>query len=126
MCCNGRLLTSSDTPSDYFDEQLVASPLPDGYWLAAFPFSDKAKLPDLVGYGLGFTGKPAAIKLFLNPGNTTLVKTLRFHLSSTDLNNLEQSCSPAGESWKILEIQSLDFPVAMIYADLTGDGFNDS
>lgn len=100
MCCNGRLLTSSDTPSDYFDEQLVASPLPDGYWLAAFPFSDKAKLPDLVGYGLGFTGKPAAIKLFLNPGNTTLVKTLRSHLSSTDLNNLAALPVNHGRYWR--------------------------
>lgn len=102
MCCNGYSKTS--TPSDHIEEDHVASPLPDGYWLAAFPFSDdNTELPDLVGYGLGFAGKPSAIKLFLNPGNDT-----------TDPIR-----------WKVLEIQSLEFPVAMVYADLTGNGFND-
>ena len=74
MCCNGHLTTTTDTPSDHLEEDLVASPLPDGYWLNAFPFCHKAKLPDLVGYGLGFSGKPAAVKLFLNPGNAMSVK----------------------------------------------------
>lgn len=87
MCCNGYSKTS--TPSDHIEEDHVASPLPDGYWLAAFPFSDdNTELPDLVGYGLGFAGKPSAIKLFLNPGNDTTesVKVLQYHpISSTNI-----------------------------------------
>lgn len=106
MCCNAAAHLRSGTAaqqctSDHVDESLVATPLPDGYWINAFPFSNDAKLPDLVGYGLGFEGKPASVKLFLNPQND------------------------GSEGWKVTEIQSLDFPVAMSYADLTGDGFND-
>ncbi|PVF95724.1 hypothetical protein CPB86DRAFT_787734 [Serendipita vermifera] len=59
--------------------------------------------PDLIGYGLGFSGKPAAIQLFQNPKNA----------------------SPLGTRWKVTEIQRLEFPVAMAYADLTGNGYND-
>lgn len=74
MCCNGFLAsaTPNDTDSDHIhvDETLVATPLPDGYWLKALPFSNSgAELPDLVGFGLGFEDKPATIKLFLNPKN---------------------------------------------------------
>jgi len=87
--------------ADHADESLVATPLPDGYWLNDFPYSKDAKFPDLVGYGLGFEGKPSSINLFLNPKNVN------------------------SEGWKVTEVQSLDFPVAMTYADLTGDGFND-
>jgi hypothetical protein len=29
------------------------------------------------------------------------------------------------EGWKVNEIASLDFPVGMTYADLTGNGYND-
>ncbi|KAF7982633.1 hypothetical protein HWV62_27061 [Athelia sp. TMB] len=106
MCCNGYLAptTTDDTESDHidFDETLVATPLPDGYWLNAFPFSKDVKLPDLVGFGLGFKDKPATIKLFLNPKN-----------------------DKSTEQWKMTEIQSLEYPVSMVYADITGDGFND-
>lgn len=104
MCCNSHSIldTTSNSTSDHIDETLVATPLPDGYWLNAFPFSTSANLPDLIGYGLGFEGKPASIKLFINPKN-----------------------AGDAEGWKLTEIQSLDFPVAMVYADLTGDGFND-
>ncbi|KAL6304158.1 hypothetical protein BKA93DRAFT_785315 [Sparassis latifolia] len=103
MCCNGYSLssTANDVRSVHVNEQLVATPLPDGYWLHAFPYSKDSKLPDIVGYGLGFQGKPATIKLFHNPENI------------------------GSQGWKVSEIQSLDFPVAMAYADLTGSGFND-
>ena len=71
MCCNSysRSDITNDSTSDHVDETLVATPLPDGYWINAFPFSTGAKLPDLIGYGLGFEGKPSSIKLFLNPKN---------------------------------------------------------
>jgi hypothetical protein len=71
MCCNSHSNSdiASNSTSDHIDETLVATPLPDGYWLNAFPFSADAKFPDLVGYGLGFEGKPASIKLFINPKN---------------------------------------------------------
>ncbi|KAF7354080.1 Aldos-2-ulose dehydratase [Mycena venus] len=82
-------------------EVVVATPLPDGYWLQAFHFQKSSAFPDLIGYGLGFAEKPAAIKLFINPTNS------------------------GSSGWKVTEIQSLDFPVGMTYADLTGDGYND-
>ncbi|KAF9457213.1 hypothetical protein BDZ94DRAFT_1176031 [Collybia nuda] len=108
MCCNGysKSATANNDGSVHVDEHVVATPLPDGYWLNAFPFSKDSKLPDLIGYGAGFEGKPSAIKLFQNPKNVQYVK-----------------CS--SNSWKLNEIQILDFPVAMTYADLTGDGYND-
>jgi len=103
MCCNGHSLaaTAHNEKSTHIDEQVVATPLPDGYWLEAFPFSPDAKVPDLIGYGLGFEGKPASVKLFHNPEND------------------------GSGGWKVTEIQSLDFPVGMTYADLTGNGYND-
>lgn len=94
-------LTSNDDGTVHVSENVVATPLPDGYWLEAFPFSDDATLPDLIGYGLGLRGNPAAIKLFQNPRNT------------------------GSSGWKVIDIQHMDFPVGMTYADLTGDGFND-
>ncbi|KDQ54530.1 hypothetical protein JAAARDRAFT_396980 [Jaapia argillacea MUCL 33604] len=103
MCCNAfsKAAPANDDKSVHIDQELVATPLPDGYWLNAFPFSEDAEVPDLVGYGLGFEGKPAAIKLFQNPKNSN------------------------SEGWKLTEIQSMDFPVAMVSADLTGNGYND-
>ncbi|KAF7984115.1 hypothetical protein HWV62_16736 [Athelia sp. TMB] len=103
MCCNAhsKAASANDAPAQHVDEQLVATPLPDGYWLHAFPYEKNAKLPDLIGYGLGFAGKPASIKLFENPKNTK------------------------SEGWKVTEIQSMDFPVAMAYADISGNGHND-
>ncbi|KAF9473550.1 hypothetical protein BDN70DRAFT_964836 [Pholiota conissans] len=83
------------------EENLVAAPLPDGYWLNNFPFSTTTEKPDLIGYGLGYEGKPASLKLFENPKNT------------------------GASGWKVTEIQSLEYPVGMTYADLTGDGYND-
>ncbi|KIJ62442.1 hypothetical protein HYDPIDRAFT_169112 [Hydnomerulius pinastri MD-312] len=88
-------------PNTVNSEDLVAGPLPDGYWLEAFPFSTNATLPDLIGYGLGFSGKPSAIRLFQTPNGTS------------------------SSGWKMTEIQIMEFPVGMTYADLTGDGFND-
>ncbi|KAJ7175097.1 hypothetical protein C8R43DRAFT_1057751 [Mycena crocata] len=103
MCCNAYSTAKSDkeTASVQFNDTLVATPLPDGYWLHAFPFHTDSVVPDLVGFGLGFQDKPASIKLLINPKNG----------GSSD--------------WKLNEIQRLDFPVSMSYADLTGDGSND-
>ncbi|KAI0031185.1 hypothetical protein K488DRAFT_79220 [Vararia minispora EC-137] len=84
-------------------ESLVAGPLPDGYWAQDFPFSNKtAEYPDIIAYGLGFQGAPSTIRLFVNPSN-----------------------QPKRTGWKVSEIASLEFPVGMTFADLTGDGFND-
>lgn len=106
MCCNAAAhlrsgAAAQQCTSDHVDHTLVATPLPDGYWLKAFPFSTDAQFPDLVGFGLGFEDKPASIRLLLNPKNT------------------------GSEGWKVTEIKSLDYPVAATYVDLTGDGFND-
>ncbi|KZP26872.1 hypothetical protein FIBSPDRAFT_781712, partial [Athelia psychrophila] len=103
MCCNSysNAATANDASAQHVDEHHVATPLPDGYWLHAFPYEKNAKLPDLIGYGLGFAGKPASIKLFENPKNTK------------------------SSGWKVTEIQSMDFPVAMTYADISGNGHND-
>ncbi|KAH7924398.1 hypothetical protein BV22DRAFT_1013346 [Leucogyrophana mollusca] len=90
----------------HISESLVATPLPDGYWIQAFPFSTDAEFPDILAYGLGFLGKPATIRLFTNPRN-----------------GRHSYICPSG--WRLSEIASLDFPVGMAYADLTGDGFND-
>lgn len=77
MCCNSKSgnragvkssHTHDNTPP-HVTEEYVATPLPDGYWLGAFPFATNSKLPDLVGYGLGFLNKPAPINLFQNPQN---------------------------------------------------------
>ncbi|EJD34921.1 hypothetical protein AURDEDRAFT_154969 [Auricularia subglabra TFB-10046 SS5] len=84
-------------------ETLVAQNLPDGYWLEAFYFHKDDKYPDLIGYGLGFAEKPATITHFINPKNSASGAT----------------------GWLPVPIQTMDFPVAMTVADLTGDGFND-
>ncbi|KAI0316808.1 hypothetical protein OF83DRAFT_1172533, partial [Amylostereum chailletii] len=84
-------------------ETVIATPLPDGYWVQAFPFSgDSGDFPDIIAYGLGFQGAPSTVRVFTNPLN-----------------------DESGDGWKVSEIASLDFPVGMTYADLTGDGFND-
>lgn len=31
----------------------------------------------------------------------------------------------SASGWKVTEIQNLEYPVAMAYIDLTGDGYND-
>lgn len=68
MCCNSFSLAApaNDSKTDHVDENLVATPLPDGYWIEAFPFKE-GDTPDIVAYGLGFQGKPAAIRLLINP-----------------------------------------------------------
>ncbi|KAJ7021157.1 hypothetical protein C8F04DRAFT_1013557 [Mycena alexandri] len=104
MCCNAhsKADTANEDPSStHVEETLVATPLPDGYWLHAFPFDNNSDYPDLIGYGLGFLNKSAAIKLLINPKNS------------------------GASGWKLTEIQKLDFPVSMGYADLTGNGLND-
>lgn len=102
MCCNSFSLSApaNESKPDHVSETLVAAPLPDGYWIQAFPYK-AGDLPDLVASGLGFEGKPASVNLFVNPANS------------------------GSKGWKVNEIASLDFPVAMTYADLTGNGFND-
>ncbi|EJD34917.1 hypothetical protein AURDEDRAFT_176002 [Auricularia subglabra TFB-10046 SS5] len=85
-------------------ETLVAANIPDGYWLEAFYFHEKDKFPDLIGYGLGFPGKPSIIVHYVNPKN---------------------SAKPHDAAWEPIPIQTLDFPVSMAFADFTGDGFND-
>ncbi|KAI6025448.1 hypothetical protein EDC04DRAFT_240280 [Pisolithus marmoratus] len=83
-------------------ENLVATDLPDGYWLEAFPFSTTiGPRPDLVGYGLGTANQRSDIKLFQNLNSTS------------------------SSGWKKTVIQQLQFPVAITYADLTRNGFND-
>jgi hypothetical protein len=89
MCCNATAHSRSGAAaqqctSDHVDQSLVATPLPDGYWLSAFPFSSDAEFPDLVGYGLGFAGKPASVRLFLNPKNTGLIEHPDLFPSATD------------------------------------------
>ncbi|KAH9885080.1 hypothetical protein C8Q73DRAFT_718341 [Cubamyces lactineus] len=85
-------------------EALVAHNLPDGYWLQAFHFHKKDEYPDLIGYGLGFQDKSATITLYINPKNAE---------------------EPNATSWTAIPIRTMDYPVSMSSADLTGDGFND-
>lgn len=77
MCCNGFSLavTENKSSTDRVDENVIATPLPDGYWIEAFPFKP-GDTPDIIAYGLGFLGKPSAIKLLTNPVNNALA----FHL----------------------------------------------
>ncbi|KAJ7813859.1 hypothetical protein B0H14DRAFT_3112035 [Mycena olivaceomarginata] len=72
MCCNAHSKAdpANEAPSDHVDDTLVATPLPDGYWLHAFPFDSNSAFPDLLGYGLGFQDKSAAIRLLINPKNS--------------------------------------------------------
>jgi len=82
MCCNTRSTHQHHTDSDsqkaaraagvpaYVQEDVVANPLPDDYWIEAFPFATNDTYRDLVAYGLGFEGKPASIRLVENPKNT--------------------------------------------------------
>jgi hypothetical protein len=75
MCCNSQsqLAPANESKSDHVNETLVATPLPDGYWIHAFPFLTDSKYPDIVAYGLGFEGKPATVKLLWNPLNVKWV-----------------------------------------------------
>ncbi|VDB88530.1 unnamed protein product [Peniophora sp. CBMAI 1063] len=105
MCCGNEASAEAGThTSQSVSETLVAGPLPDGYWVQAFPFSTttNSDRPDIIAYGLGFKDAPSTVRLFTNPLNDS---------------------RPSG--WKVSEIASLDFPVGMTFADLTGDGFND-
>ncbi|KAJ7588972.1 hypothetical protein C8J56DRAFT_1164578 [Mycena floridula] len=105
MCSNShvRLAGAHKSCATDADESLVATPLPDGYWINSFPYSTSAEFPDLIAYGLGSKNVLAPINRFLNPKN-----------------------DPEGaQGWKVTEIQRFEFPVAMVYADLTGDNFND-
>ena len=81
MCCNTRSAHLHQNPDvqraaqqaglpAHVSEDVVANPLPDGYWVQALPFSTDSQYHDLVAYGLGYEGKPATIRLFENPKNT--------------------------------------------------------
>lgn len=79
MCCNTRAAHLHHGSPDsqkvvgipaYVREEVVANPLPDGYWIEAFPFAKNGTYHDLVAYGLGFEGKLTSIRLFENPKNT--------------------------------------------------------
>ncbi|KZV78660.1 hypothetical protein EXIGLDRAFT_847293, partial [Exidia glandulosa HHB12029] len=104
MCGGHATVAQSDSSaSNNTTETLTAAPLPDGYWVQAFQFSKNVvESPDIIAYGLGFIGAPSVIRLYTNPKNDS---------------------RQAG--WKVSEIASLDFPVGMTTADLTGDGLND-
>jgi len=111
MCCNAhssaaahqaaKKAAASAAGVPLAGEDLVAAPLPDGYWVMGFPFQTTSTTPDLVAYGLGYEGKPASVRLFENPKNS------------------------GASGWKVIELQTLDYPVGSTYADLTGDGYND-
>nr|P84193.3 RecName: Full=Aldos-2-ulose dehydratase; Short=AUDH; AltName: Full=Aldos-2-ulose dehydratase/isomerase; AltName: Full=D-arabino-hex-2-ulose dehydratase; AltName: Full=Pyranosone dehydratase [Phanerodontia chrysosporium]4A7K_A Chain A, Aldos-2-ulose Dehydratase [Phanerodontia chrysosporium]4A7Y_A Chain A, ALDOS-2-ULOSE DEHYDRATASE [Phanerodontia chrysosporium]4A7Z_A Chain A, ALDOS-2-ULOSE DEHYDRATASE [Phanerodontia chrysosporium] len=88
-----------------FQPQLVQGGRPDGYWVEAFPFrSDSSKCPNIIGYGLGTYDMKSDIQMLVNPYATT--------------NN-------QSSSWTPVPLAKLDFPVAMHYADITKNGFND-
>jgi hypothetical protein len=93
-----------------FVEEVVATNIPDGYWLEAFPFSvNDQSPPDLIGYGLGLLDKKGEVRLYYNPKG----------------RQVEKGTSKIKANWPATMIQELDFPVALCYADLTGNGFND-
>ncbi|KAI0689663.1 hypothetical protein BC835DRAFT_1418344 [Cytidiella melzeri] len=105
--CNSKSTSSQIVPPDdyksiHVSEELIATPLPDGYWVEAFPYSKNDEYPDLIGYGLGFQDKPSTVRVFTNPRNAT------------------------SGGWKVSDIAYLEFPVGMAYADLTGEGYNDA
>ena len=51
-----------------FQYQQVQGGRADGYWLEAFPFeAGDTNCPNLIGYGLGFTGSKSSIQMFRNP-----------------------------------------------------------
>jgi hypothetical protein len=70
MCLHTSSAKSHTSEAINYTQIPVASPLVDGYWLNAFPMKSNSQYPDLIGYGLGFSGKPAAIQLYQNPKNT--------------------------------------------------------
>jgi hypothetical protein len=70
MCLHTSSTKSHTSEAINYTQIPVASPLVDGYWLNAFPTKTDSQYPDLIGYGLGFSGKPAAIQLYRNPKNT--------------------------------------------------------
>ncbi|KAL0575873.1 hypothetical protein V5O48_006095 [Marasmius crinis-equi] len=88
------------------NEILIAPNLPDGYWIEAFYFHKDNKYPGLIGYGLrvGLENERANITLYINHKNAGGDHT-------TD--------------WRPIIIHKMDFPVAMTFADLNGDGYND-
>ncbi|KAJ7577587.1 hypothetical protein C8J56DRAFT_798543 [Mycena floridula] len=84
-------------------ESLVAAPVPDGYWIHSFPYSKSSEYPDLMAYGLGFENVPESITRFINPKN-----------------------DPQGSNgWRVTEIQRLQYPIGMGFADLNDDDYND-
>ena len=52
-----------------FQPEIVQAGRPDGYWIEAFPFKVKDKIPFLIGYGLGTKAAHSNIEMFLNPYN---------------------------------------------------------
>ncbi|KAK7676342.1 hypothetical protein QCA50_020683 [Cerrena zonata] len=103
MGCSAHTTNSPASVPSFIREQVEVG-RKDGYWIEAFPFrtSDKTG-QNLIGYGLGSYGSPSNIEMFINPRNP-------------------KNKTP---TWNRRPLASLEFPVAMAYADITGNGFND-
>jgi len=72
---NSSTVNAVDNGSVHSVEKPVATDLPDGYWLEAFPFSTaRETIPDLIGYGLGIANRRSEIKLFQNLNSARLVR----------------------------------------------------
>ena len=92
-----------------FQPETVQANRPDGYWIEAFPFKVKDKIPFLIGYGLGTNTAPSNIEMFLNPYNpdypyVSFIGTRRLEISPT--------YSRTGAGWDKRTIATLEFPVA--------------
>ncbi|THH18829.1 hypothetical protein EW146_g2230 [Bondarzewia mesenterica] len=100
-CCAHVASSPASIPS--FLKQQVEGGRTDGYWIEAFPFrAAQNSGQNLIGYGLGFQDTPSKIEMFINP-----------------FTNEKSS------NWESRQLAVLDFPVAMNFADISGNGFND-
>ncbi len=66
---SSHLAPPENPKSIHISESVVAKPLPDGYWIHAFPYSEDDNHPDVIAYGLGFQDKPSTVRVFTNPLN---------------------------------------------------------
>ncbi len=107
-----------------FQPQQVQGGRDDGYWIEAFPFSTSTNdYANIIGYGLGTRENASNVQMFINPFSDKADNKYDPDISKIypDHSSLHRQST----TWTSISLAELEFPVAMHYADITGNGYND-
>ncbi|KAK0479013.1 hypothetical protein EDD18DRAFT_1364461 [Armillaria luteobubalina] len=91
-----------------FFPQIIDYTLEDRYWIKKFPFhatSDELN-SNVIAYGLGMPERKSDIVMLQNPYNS------------------ENKSRTETQGWNEVILTSLWFPVPMVYADISENGYN--